>query len=142
MLNVVAAMGRLVSDPELKVTGEGTSVCSFVIASDRDFVKQGEERQADFIDCVAWRNQADFLCKFFKKGSLVAVNGRLQTRNWEDKNGNKRKTTEFIVDHINFCEAKKETKPDVSIEKDEPKPTVSYTNGVPEYYEVDSDMPF
>ena len=88
MLNVVAIMGRLVADPELRTTQSGTDVCSFRIACDRNFVRQGEQRQADFIDIVAWRNQASFVSKYFQKGSLIAIEGSLQTRNYQDKNGN------------------------------------------------------
>ena len=87
MLNVVAIMGRLVADPELRTTTQGTNVCSFRIACDRNFARQGEQRQADFIDIVAWRQQADFVCKYFQKGSLIAIEGSLQTRQYQDKNG-------------------------------------------------------
>ena len=90
MLNVVAIMGRLVADPELRTTPAGVNVCQFRIACDRNFARQGEQRQADFVDIVAWRAQADFVCKYFSKGSLIAINGRIQTRNYQDKNGNNR----------------------------------------------------
>ena len=87
MLNVVAIMGRLVADPELRTTPAGVNVCRFRIACDRNFAKPGEQRQADFIDVIAWRQQAEFVCRYFQKGSLVAINGRLQTNNYQDKNG-------------------------------------------------------
>jgi len=103
MLNKALIMGRLVKDPELKTTGTGTSVCSFTVAVDRSFVKQGEERQTDFIDCVAWRGTAEFLCKYFTKGRMVNVVGSIQKRTWDDKDGNKRYTTEIIADEVNFC---------------------------------------
>jgi len=103
MLNKALIMGRLVKDPELKTTSTGTSVCSFTVAVDRSFVKQGEERQTDFIDCVAWRGTAEFLCKYFAKGRMVNVVGSIQKRTWDDKDGNKRYTTEIIADEINFC---------------------------------------
>ncbi|MEI3013703.1 MAG: single-stranded DNA-binding protein [Ruthenibacterium lactatiformans] len=90
MLNVIALMGRLVADPELRHTPNGIATCTFRIAVDRNFVRAGEERKADFIDIVAWRQSAEFVCKYFHKGNLIAVNGSLQTRNYEDKNGNKR----------------------------------------------------
>ena len=90
MLNVVAIMGRLVADPELRTTQSGTNVCSFRIACDRNFARQGEQRQADFIDIVAWRQQAEFVSKYFQKGSLIAIEGSLQTRQYQDKNGNNR----------------------------------------------------
>ena len=94
MLNVVAIMGRLVADPELRTTQSGTNVCSFRIACDRNFARQGEQRQADFIDIVAWRQQAEFVSKYFQKGSLIAIEGSLQTRQYQDKNGNNRTAVE------------------------------------------------
>ena len=103
MLNKAVIMGRLVKDPELKTTSSGISVCSFTVAVDRSFVKQGEERQTDFIDCVAWRGTAEFLCKYFNKGRMVNVVGSIQKRTWDDKEGNKRYTTEIIADEVNFC---------------------------------------
>lgn len=106
MLNCAAIMGRLVADPELRTTNTGVQVCSFTVAVDRSFVKAGEERQADFIDVVAWRTTADFVCKYFHRGSMIAVDGTIQTRNYEDKNGNKRKSTEIIANNVNFCGSK------------------------------------
>lgn len=108
MLNVVAIMGRLVADPELRTTTQGNSVCSFRIACDRSYVQQGQERQADFIDIVAWRQQADFVSKYFKKGSMIAVEGRLQTRNYQDKNGNSRTAVEVVANNISFAGAKRQ----------------------------------
>ena len=96
MLNVVAIMGRLVADPELRTTPQGTNVCSFRIACDRNFVRQGEQRQADFIDIVAWRSQAEFVSKYFQKGSLIAIEGSLQTRQYQDKQGNNRTAVEVV----------------------------------------------
>ena len=103
MLNIVALMVRLVADPELRTTNSGTNVCSFRIACDRNFARQGEQRQADFVDIVAWRAQADFVCKYFSKGSLIAINGRIQTRNYQDKNGNNRTAVEVVANNINFA---------------------------------------
>ena len=111
MLNVVAIIGRLVADPELKTTQQGTSVCSFRIACDRNFARQGEQRQADFIDIVAWRAQAEFVCKYFQKGSLIAIEGNLQTRQYQDKNGNKRTAVEVVANNISFAGAKAADKP-------------------------------
>ena len=103
MLNVVAIMGRLVADPELRTTPQGTNVCSFRIACDRNFARQGEQRQADFIDVIAWRQQAEFVCRYFQKGSLVAINGRLQTNNYQDKTGANRTAVEVVANNINFA---------------------------------------
>lgn len=102
MLNIVAIMGRLVADPELRTTPAGVNVCRFRIACDRNFARQGEQRQADFVDIVAWRAQADFVCKYFSKGSLIAINGRIQTRNYQDKNGNNRTAFAVVAENINF----------------------------------------
>ena len=107
MLNVVAIMGRLVADPELRTTTQGTNACSFRIACDRNFARQGEQRQADFIDIVAWRQQAEFVSKYFQKGSLIAIEGSLQTRQYQDKNGNNRTAIEVNCDEVSFGETKK-----------------------------------
>ena len=108
MLNVVAIMGRLVADPELRTTQAGHSVCSFRIACDRSYVQQGQERQADFIDIVAWRQQVDFVSKYFQKGSMIAVEGSLQTRQYQDKNGNNRTAVEVVANNISFAGAKRQ----------------------------------
>ena len=102
MLNVVVLMGRLVADPQLRQTPQGTSVASFRIAVDRIFARQGEQRQADFIDIVAWRQQAEFVSKYFQKGSPIVVEGSLQTRQYQDKNGNNRTAVEVVANQINF----------------------------------------
>ena len=106
MLNNAVIMGRLVAQPELRTTGSGISVTSFTVAVDRRFVKQGEERQADFIDVIAWRQSAEFVCKYFSKGSMIAVQGSIQTRTYEDKDGNKRKAVEIVADNVIFCGSK------------------------------------
>ena len=108
MLNVVAIMGRLVADPELRTTPAGHSVCSFRIACDRSYVQQGQQRQADFIDIVAWRQQADFVSKYFQRWSLIAVEGSLQTRQYQDKNGNNRTAVEVVANNISFAGAKRQ----------------------------------
>lgn len=105
-LNVVALMGRLARDPEMRKTPQGVSVATFTVAVDRSFVKQGEDRQADFIDIVCWRNTADFVCKYFQKGSMIALNGSIQTRTYQDKNGNNRKAFEIVADNVHFAGAK------------------------------------
>lgn len=102
MLNVVALMGRLVADPELRHIPNGTATCTFRIAVDRSFVRAGEERKADFIDIVVWRQTAEFVCKYFRKGNLIAVDGSIQTRNYEDKQGNKRTAFEVVANNVHF----------------------------------------
>ena len=111
MLNIVALMGRLVYDPELKTTQNGTNVCRFRIAVDRSFTRQGEERKADFIDIVAWRQQADFVCKYFGKGSLIAVDGRLQTESYQARDGTNRTRIEVVANNVSFAGAKAAGKP-------------------------------
>ena len=103
MLNVVAIMGRLVADPELRTTPNGVNVASFRIACDRNFARQGEQRQADFIDIVAWRQQAEFVSKYFQKGSLIAIEGSLQSRQYQDKTGANRTAVEVVASNINFA---------------------------------------
>ncbi len=102
MLNRVILMGRLVAAPELKTTASGVSVTSFRIAVDRSYVKSGEERKADFIDIVCWRQQAEFVCRYFGKGSLIAVEGQLQTRTYQAKDGTNRYVVEVVADNISF----------------------------------------
>ena len=109
MLNSIIIMGRLTADPELRSTGSGLSVTSFTVAVDRGYVRAGEERKADFIPVVAWREKADFVSKYFRKGSMIAVQGSLQSRSYEDKNGNKRVAYEIIADQISFCGSKAES---------------------------------
>lgn len=151
MLNVVAIMGRLVADPELRTTQNGTSVCSFRIACDRNFVQQGQQRQADFIDIVAWRQSADFICKYFSKGALIAVEGSLQTRQYQDKQGNNRTAVEVVANSVNFAGANRkpggqpvddggEAPP-----KDYREPAPAYSQGSADDFAVISDnddLPF
>jgi len=103
MLNVVAIMGRLVANPELRTTQSGINVVSFRIACDRNYARAGEQRQADFFDVVAWRQQAEFVSKYFQKGSLIAIEGSLQSRQYQDKNGNNRTAIEIVANNINFA---------------------------------------
>lgn len=108
MLNKVILMGRLTAVPELKKTPGDISVCSFTVAVDRDFKNDAGERQADFIPCVAWREKADFICKYFGKGAMVAVCGRLESRQYETKEGQKRTAYEVVCEQISFTGEKKE----------------------------------
>ena len=108
MLNHIVLMGRLTRDPELRRTGTGTAVASFTVAVDRDFGnRESGERETDFIDCVAWRTTGEFVSKYFTKGSMIVVSGRLQIRNWNDKDGNKRRTAEVVADNVYFGESKR-----------------------------------
>ena len=108
MLNHITIMGRLTRDPELRRTGSGIAVASFTVAVDRDFGgRDGGERETDFIDCVAWRQTGEFVSKYFTKGSMIVVSGRLQIRNWNDKDGNKRRSAEVVADNVYFGESKR-----------------------------------
>lgn len=118
MLNRICIMGRLTAAPELRYTQQNTPVASFTVAVDRDYQQGGSERQTDFIPCVAWRSTAEFVSKYFTKGSMAAVSGRLQLRDWTDKDGNKRRTAEVVADSIYFGESKKrDASPDVQFEE-------------------------
>ena len=109
MLNHIVSMGRLVRDPELRRTGSGVAVASFRVAVDRDFApKDGGERKADFIDCVAWRQTGEFISKYFAKGRMIVVEGRLEMRDWTDKDGNKRTSAEVVVANAYFGDSKRE----------------------------------
>lgn len=109
MLNSVIMMGRLTADPELRHTNSNIPVTSFTIAVERSFARAGTERQTDFFDVVAWNKQAEFVSRYFRKGQLVAVQGRLETRSYEDKNGVKRKAYEIVVDSVHFAESKRDS---------------------------------
>ena len=106
MLNHIVIMGRLTRDPELRRTGSGTAVAGFTVAVDRDYAAQGAEKETDFIDCVAWRQTGEFVSKYFSKGSMIVVSGRLQIRGWTDKDGNKRRSAEVVADSCYFGESK------------------------------------
>ena len=107
MLNKIIIMGRLTRDPELRRTGSGTAVTSFSLACDRDFKSQSGDKETDFIDVVAWKNTAEFVSKYFSKGRMAAVEGRLQIRDWTDKVGNKRTTAEVVADNVYFADSKR-----------------------------------
>ena len=108
MLNKVFIMGRLTRDPELRRTQNGTPVTSFSLAVDRDFKSQGGEKETDFIDVVAWRSTAEFVAKYFTKGRMAVVEGRLQIRDWKDKDGNNRRSAEVVADNIYFGDSKRD----------------------------------
>lgn len=107
MLNRITIMGRMTRDPELRHTPQGTPVVTFTLAVDRDYQSGGSEKQTDFIDVVVWRQTAEFVSKYFTKGSMAVVSGRLQIRDWQDDNGNKRRNAEVITDSVYFVESKK-----------------------------------
>ncbi len=143
MLNRVCLLGRLVADPELRTTSSSISVTSFTVAVSRAYVKSGAEREADFIDIVAWRNTAEFVCKYFRKGQLVALEGSLQTRTYTDRDGNKRKAVEVVADNVYFAEPKRDgySQPNDSFQA----PAPSYSNGSSSDFEEiagDDDLPF
>ena len=109
MLNHITIMGRLTRDPELRRTGTGVAVASFTVAVDRDFGKnENGEKETDFIDCVAWRQTGEFVSKYFTKGRMIVVSGRLQIRSWTDKDGNKRRTAEVVADNVYFGDSKRD----------------------------------
>ena len=115
MLNHITIMGRLTRDPELRRTGSGIAVASFTVAVDRDFGgRDGGEKETDFIDCVAWRQTGEFVSKYFTKGSMIVVSGRLQIRNWNDKDGNKRRSAEVVADNVYFGESRRSAESNAS----------------------------
>lgn len=147
MLNSVILMGRLTADPELRTTTTGKSVCSFSIAVDRGYVKSGEERKADFINIVAWENQANFVTRYFNKGSMIAISGRLETRSYEDKNGQRRTAYEVIAREVSFCGSKADSSANGGSYSAPAAPAQApaYQTAVPGDFEEitdDEDLPF
>ena len=148
MINMVALMGRLTFEPELRTTPSGTSVIRFQVACDRNYQKDSQNRQADFIDCVAWRQTAEFISRYFHKGSMIAVEGTIQTSNFTDKNGAKRKQVEVLANNVSFCGSKSEngsqgTRNGMDIN---PEPAPSYSSvdnsDFEEIVDDDDDLPF
>lgn len=143
MINRVILMGRLCGNPELKHTNSGAAVSSFRIAVDRGYVKQGEERKADFFDIVCWRQTAEFVCKFFRKGSLIAVDGQLQSRNYQTKDGQNRTAIEVMADQVSFTGERRDSDTDDSPQQySAPRQTNTpqANNFAP--MPLDDDMPF
>jgi single-strand DNA-binding protein len=130
MLNTITICGRICNELELKTTTTGTEVLSFTVACERDFKNSNGEKEADFIDVVAYKNTAVFVSKYFAKGRMAIVDGRLQTRNWEDKNGNKRKSVEIIANNVYFADSKTNTEQNTA-------PTTA-----PNFENVDDELPF
>ena len=141
--NKVILMGRLTADPELKQTQSGTAVTSFNLAVDRKYNKD-EEKKCDFISIVAWKQTAEFICKYFKKGSAILLCGELQTRSWEDKEGNKRNVTEVVANEVSFCEAKSTAQGTNTSVPSNYMPDAYTTAQTANFegVEMDSDLPF
>ena len=150
MLNHITIMGRLTRDPELRSTTGGTPVASFSLAVDRDFAsRDGGERQTDFIDVVAWRQTGEFVSKYFQKGSMAVISGRLQIRDWQDKDGNKRRSAEVVAENVYFGESRKREGESTGGYRDNPAPRSSDGfNAEPkgstfsELDDGDGDLPF
>lgn len=150
MLNQVSLMGRLTADPELRHTPNDIAVTTFTLAVNRSYVKQGAERQADFIDIVAWRSTAEFICRYFKKGQMMAVTGSIQTRNYTDKEGKNRKAFEVVADNVYFTESRGSSQPNsgysnTSYEEETAAEKPSYSSGTPDDFTIisnDEDLPF
>lgn len=145
MLNKAILMGRLTRDPELKITPSGVSVCPFTIAVNRPY-SQDKEAQADFIDIVAWRQSAEFVSKYFAKGSMIVVDGTIQTRTYEDRNGNKRKAVEVVANHVEFGESRKSSESRYDAPPPPTEPSMGYSSGNQANFEEMSgdsaDLPF
>lgn len=135
MLNNIVIMGRLTRDPELRRTSSGVAVASFTLACERDFAAQGADKETDFIDVCAWRYTAEFVDKYFSKGQMAVVTGRLQIRNWEDKEGNKRRSAEILADHVYFGEAKRD-------KTTQGEPQYDPQGGFSEIEDIDTTLPW
>lgn len=144
MINTVALMGRLTFEPELRTTPSGVSVLRFQVACDRNYQRAGADRQADFIDCVAWRQTAEFISRYFHKGSMIAIEGSIQTSNFTDKNGQNRKQVEVVANNVSFCGGKNESTGGQAQGFTQPAP--SYANAsnsdFEEIVDDDDDLPF
>lgn len=143
MLNRVCLLGRLVADPELRSTPSDIHVTSFTVAVNRSYVKSGAERETDFIDIVAWRGTAEFVCKYFRKGQLIALDGSIQTRTYTDKDGNKRKAVEIVADNVYFAEPKRDSYSQTNDSFQAPAPSFS-SGSSSDFEEIggDDDLPF
>lgn len=151
MLNNVVLMGRLTADPELRHTPNGIAVTSFTLAVNRSYAKTGTERATDFIDVVAWRNTAEFVSKYFTKGLLVAVEGSIQTRTYQDKNGNNRKAFEIVANNVHFAESKRDSNSNENFDESTSPSQIpsdvapSFENGSDDEFKeipADDDLPF
>ena len=141
MLNKISIHGRLVRDPELKTTPSGVSVCNFTVAVDRSFTRQGEEKQTDFFECVAWRGLADTISKYFTKGKEIVVSGEMQSRKWQDKDGNNRISWEIMADSVDFCGSKGDSSNNGN-SAPATEPAAPIVADFTEVKAADSDLPF
>lgn len=139
MLNKIIVMGRLTRDPELRRTGSGTAVTSFSLAVDRDFKDQNGDKETDFIDVVAWRNTAEFVSKYFAKGRMAVVEGRLQIRDWTDKDGGKRRSAEIIAENVYFGDSKHEAQ---NTQADNMASLAGRMSGFAQIEQEDGELPF
>lgn len=142
MLNRLILMGRLVRDPELRRTQSGKAVASFTLAVERDFKTENGERETDFIDCVAWGTTAEIVSKYFTKGRMAVASGRLQIRNWTDKEGNKRKAAELVADSVYFGDSKKETDSSAAPQNDRPYTETAPASDFAMLEDEDTELPF
>lgn len=145
MLNIVAIMGRMVKDPELKITNSGKSVCSFRIANDSSYKDASGQSQTNWLDVTAWGKTAEFVCKYFPKGALIAIDGRLQTRQYQDKNSQNRTAIEIVANNVNFAGSKESTSPAQQNPAQRPAAPSQRTQGEPDadYALIeDGDLPF
>lgn len=142
MINSVVLMGRLTYDPELRSTPSGVSVIRFQIACDRRFQGSDEERKADFIDVTAWRQTAEFISRYFHKGSMIAVEGSIQTENFTDKDGNKRKSVQVVANNVSFCGSKAESDTTSDTPFNQPAPNYADNSDFEEITDDEDDLPF
>ncbi len=144
MINSVVLMGRLTYEPELRTTSSGISVLRFQMAVDRSYQSQGQDRQADFIDCIAWRQTAEFISRYFHKGSMIAVEGSIQTGNYTDRDGNKRKSVEVVANQVSFCGSKAESQGNTNPAFSQPAPSYASADNsdFEEIVDDDDDLPF
>ena len=144
MINSVIIMGRLTYDPELRTTPNGISVVRFQVACDRNFSRSGEDKKTDFIDVTAWRQTAEFVSRYFRKGSMIAVEGSIQTDNFTDKDGNKRKSVQVVANNVSFCRSKAESGTTSNPVFSQPAPSYASADNsdFEEISDDDDDLPF
>lgn len=140
MINTVALTGRLTYEPELKATQSGVSVIRFQVAVDRNYQAQGQERQADFIDCIAWRQTAEFISRYFHKGDMIGIEGSIQTSNFTDKDGNKRKAVDVVANNVSFCGSKQQSNSNPNLNVAPPPADNSDFEEIVD--DTDDDLPF